>query len=182
MLLRLLLALIVGAVVPGFAADNSGQFREIVLRDQFEQLHWFEAASNAVTVVTLADHEGAKEVDGWVEAVKREFGGRVAQLGIADVSGAPAPMRPFIRKKFREAYAKPVLLDWKGEVVGLFPSQKKRANVLVISKNGKLLGQFNGPVNDADLATLRNLLRAALGETNPPLTPPPASRPGSTSK
>jgi hypothetical protein len=159
----LLLTLLSLLAAPLFAAETNAPFRQLVLRDQFDRQHWFEAGSNAVTVITVADRKGSEQVEGWVRAIKTRYAERVVQLGVADVSAVPSPMRAMIRKKFAEQYsATPVLLDWKGEVTKLFPAQSGVVNVLVVSRSGGLMKTLVGPVSDDGLARLHQAIAPLL--------------------
>ena len=140
MKLALLFTLLSLLAAPLFAAETNAPFRQLVLRDQFDRQHWFEAGSNAVTVITVADRKGSEQVEGWVRAIKTRYAERVVQLGVADVSAVPSPMRGMIRKKFAEKYSvTPVLLDWKGEVTKHFSAQSSAVNVLVVSRSGTIV-------------------------------------------
>lgn len=166
MFLRMFLCLLAVAMVSPLAAQTNTPFARLTLRDQFDRQHWFEAASNAVTVITVADRDGAAQVDAWVRAIKARYAGQVTQLGVASLAGVPGPMRGMVRKKFAAQYPnQPVLLDWRGDVSRHFTPAKNAANLLVVSRGGALLKVITGPASEDALTTLDQVVQPLLATT-----------------
>ena len=166
--LSLAFSLAAGALSVPAAGTAPTPFAELVLHDQFDQVHWFAASSNTVTVIAIGDRPGSLQVDGWVAALKQRYGGKLCQVGVADVAAVPAPLRGFIRKKFKAKYPMPILLDWKGESVGRFPYTPGEANLLAVDQRGAVLVTVTGPDSEAQ----RQKLFAVIDPLLPPVEGP----------
>ena len=162
----LLVAMLAGADEPVFpSGSKSIQLNAISLPDQHGQPHVFAFPQPGVSVLTVADRKGSEQIEAWVRAVTTRYAGKVLVEGVADVSSVPAPLRPFVRKRFRDAFAHPVMLDWKGGVVKRLQPVPEAANVYALSTNGAVLRQFFGAANVTNLAELFAVLDAN-GATN----------------
>lgn len=136
----------------------------IELQDQFERPQRLAFPATNVVVLTIADKKGADQIDGWVTALKARYAGRIELRGLADVAGVPGLWRGKIRKHFRETRTHPVMMDWSGKVCAQFQPTAGEANVLVLDRDGNILGRVTGPATAAPLATLQSALDRALGQ------------------
>jgi hypothetical protein len=130
----------------------------IELRDQFEAAHKLTFPTTNVTLLTIADRNGAAQVDAWIAALKPRYGGRVAIHGLADVGGVPGFVQGRVRKGFQETRKHPVMLDWSGRVCAQLGYQRDVANILVLDRNGVIQARFTGAATSAAVA----LVSAAL--------------------
>ena len=153
------------------AADVSGAATKvptsIELHDQYDAPQKLSFPSTNITVLTIADKKGSEQVDGWIAALKPRYAGRIKILGIADVGGAPAFVHDKIRKKFQETRPYPVMMDWSGKVCAQLSYKPDVANILVIGRNGAILGRFSGLANVPKLAEACSLLDRVLSHTQP---------------
>jgi hypothetical protein len=139
---------------------------DIELHDQYDAPQKLVFPATNITVLTIADRKGSEQVDGWIAALKPRYAGRITFCGIAAVGGAPAFVHTKIRKKFQETRTFPVMMDWSGKVCAQFSYKKDVANILVMGRNGAILGRFSGLANRQNIAETCALLDQAL--SNPP--------------
>lgn len=134
----------------------------IELHDQFNALQKMSFPAGKVTLLTIADKKGSKEISGWVAPVKQHFDTRVDIRGIADMSGVPVLLRGVARKQFRETQHYPVMLDWTGDVVKSFGYTPGKADVLLLDCDGKILYRTGGKADDRSVRELRDAIERAL--------------------
>jgi hypothetical protein len=156
---------------------NFIQLTTISLPDQHNQPHVFAFPQPGVSVLTVADHKGSEQIEPWVRALKTRYPTNLPVEGLADVSSVPAPLRPFIRKRFRDAFAHPVMLDWKGRVVPLLKPTPDVANVYALNPEGVVLLRLRGAADDEKLSRLFAVLEAP--ESQLPATNHIAAKPSS---
>jgi len=140
----------------------------IELPDQFEKPQKLFFPNTNLTVLTIADHKGSKQIAGWVEPVAKQFGSRVAVRGIADVSAVPRLLRGTVRAAFRKEQSYPVMMDWSGAVVKQFLPAADQANILVIDGQGRILRRFVGAAKPAEVQELCKLLDDLLSAAKEP--------------
>jgi len=134
----------------------------IELRDQYDAPQRLAFPATNVVVLTIADKKGSEQIDGWVAALKAGYAGRIELRGLAEVGGVPGLLRGKVRKKFQETRAYPVMMDWSGTNCAALHYQKNVANVLVIGRDGSILGHATGPAREPALKELLSAIDAAL--------------------
>ncbi len=163
------LALLCGAVWSGAAADPPAPappvLATIELTDQYEVAQRITFPTTKITVLTIADRKGSEQVDGWLAALKPCYSERISLRGLADVGGVPAIFHSRIRKKFRETRTYSVMMDWSGQICAQLKYQPELANLLVISREGAILGRFSGAASGPKVAELSALLDKSLAPT-----------------
>ena len=121
----------------------------IELRDQYDAPQKLSFPSTNVTVLTIADRKGSAQVAGWIAALKPRYVKRIDIRGIADAGGAPAFLHGKIRKKLQETRTYPVMIDWSGKICEQLSYRKDIANILVLGRDGAILGRFSGQAHGA---------------------------------
>ena len=106
-------------------------------------------------VLLVADKKGYEALGPWIDAVRVRAGEQVAIVGIADVRAVPGFLRGKVRRKFAAGQARPILLDWEGEVLNRLDPEKGVPNAYLISASGGLLFQASGSASDANLKELQ---------------------------
>ena len=101
--------------------------------------------------------------------MKAHHKGPVDIRGLADVGGVPSLLRGRIRKRFQETILYPVMMDWSGDVCAKFGYVEDQANVIIIDRNGVVVGRFSGKATDASFKEAFVALQKALAT---PLIPP----------
>ncbi len=144
----------------------------IDLPDQFEVRHKLTFPATNLLLLTIADHEGSKQVASWVAPVHSRYGPRVAISGIAAVSAVPGWLRGVVRRQFRQQQSYPVLLDWSGATVKAFASAPDCVNVFVVDEQGRILNRFTGEAQARNLAALYSTIDLALAGNKHSVTPP----------
>jgi hypothetical protein len=137
------------------------------LRDQYETPHRISFPAIHVTLMTVADRKGSGQIDGWIGPIKERYGDRIAIEGVADMSSVPAPLRSFVRERFKKSRAYPVMLDWDGPVVRSFGYHKDEANLFVIDRQGRIKFHVFGATNPVALRQVFAAIDLALPETTP---------------
>jgi hypothetical protein len=145
-------------------AEEVAPTPRIVLQDQFDKTHQVTFPTSKPVFVAIADQDAAKPMKLWIEASKQQFGTNVTYIGVADVRKVPAFLRSFIRKKFKEAYSYPVLLDWSGTLTQAFNAKSGVPNIYLLSRDGKNLATEVGEVTEKKLQRIGSALNE-LGKT-----------------
>lgn len=130
----------------------------IELHDQYNIPQKLSFPTTNVTVLTIADKKGSEQIGDWVAELKNRFAGRITLSGIAEVGGVPGLMQGIVRKKFRKLHSYPVMMDWSGKICAQLRSQKDVANVLVLGRDGVVLGRFSGAADRTNVAAVCVLL------------------------
>lgn len=135
------------------------------LEDQFEKLHSFEFPQDKPLVISIAGPGGAKDAPVWTDAIKEKYGDRIAFWSVADLSFMPAVARSSARLGIRATSKDPVLCDWDGAVSEGLKSKKGQANIIVISKSGKILHRTSGKATGEKLEKAYDAINSALEES-----------------
>ena len=152
-----------GRGIAGEAPKSPSQApASIELSDQYDTPQRLTFPATNVVVLTIADKKGSEQIDGWVAALKARYAGRIELRGLAEVGGVPGLLRSKVRKKFQETRTYPVMMDWSGTNCAAFHYQKNVANILLIGRDGAILGHFTGPASEQTMAKLREVLDPAL--------------------
>lgn len=125
------------------------------LRDQHNRPHRVAFPQSDVSVLVVADEQGAKRLPPWFSALKERLGDSIAVRGIAELSLVPRFMRASVRQRLGKDYPGPVLLDWSGSVASLLGCSPGEANVFVLATNGVVRCRWRG---DCDTTKLQSLL------------------------
>lgn len=145
------------------------------LPDQYDAPQRLAFPATNVVVLTIADKKGAKQIDGWVTALKSRYAGRIELRGLADVGGVPGFLRGKVRKHFKETRTYPVMMDWSGNVCAQFGYKKDVANILLLGRDGTIHARFTGAATPAAIAeavtALDKILLSPLKVTKIPTTP-----------
>jgi len=136
------------------------------LQDQFEKTHQFTFPQTKPVVLTVADKKGSDDIKGWAHPLADKFGDQITIAGLADMSTVPAPLRGFVRSKFKKAIAYPVMLDWQGNASRSFNYTKGKANVYLIGCDGSVLQHLAGEADVESLKQLGGRIEKLI--TNPP--------------
>jgi hypothetical protein len=162
-LLAILLALCAAA-----SAAPVEKLRNFELSDQHESIRSYRFPKAKVTVMTIADHKGSEQLAPWIQRIRDRYETRIDIDGVADMSSVPGILRGTIRDSFRKKLTYSVMLDWGGDVVKQFGYAKGVANIYVIDREGRIVAQVTGLLNDKALQTLtREIERAIAPATNP---------------
>ncbi|HYG34709.1 MAG TPA: glycosyltransferase family 2 protein [Clostridia bacterium] len=129
-----------------------------VLPDQFEHQHACEFAADTLTVLIVADRKGSEQIRDWVKALKPHYGDRVRIEGVADVSSVPGPLQSLVRRRMKDKFTHPVMLDWQGTVTHHLRLTKGVANVFLIGGSGRVLKSVAGPADASNLQTMSDAI------------------------
>jgi hypothetical protein len=149
------------------SAATNVTLASFVLRDQFDTAHTFSFPRTNVLLLTVADKQGNKQMDGWVLALKSRFGTRLEIAGIADVRGVPGLWHGSVREKFQKLRTHPVMMDWEGAVISALPVEKHRANVFLLNRDGAVLRRVSGPADAELVAEFCSAVDTALVSAKP---------------
>lgn len=132
------------------------------LPDQLGTNHTLSLPLPRLTLLTVADKQGADEVAGWVNPVQVLYTNRVNIVGVANVSAAPRWLRGQVRRQFRHTYAHPVLLDWEGRVATALAAAQQPITVLLAAPDGTVLYRQTGPATAPEMERLLRLMESHL--------------------
>lgn len=141
---------------------------DFALADQFGREHRRAEYEGGVLVVVGADRGGSAHVAGWLELARRgledlDAATRLRALGVADLRGIPALVRPVVRAALARAVDRPVLLDWEGRFATAYGFAAGVCTVLVVDAHGRIVHRVGGAADPALAAPLVRRLRALLG-------------------
>ncbi|MHB1308094.1 MAG: TlpA family protein disulfide reductase [Limisphaerales bacterium] len=159
------------------SVDAKRHAPQFALSDQFAKTHEFRFPRDRVTVLTVADKKGSSQLDAWIQPLHHRYADRIHLDGLADMGAAPGPLRGIIRAAFRKQVAHPVMLDWKGTTARAFNYERKKANVYVIDRCGRITHRVAGEMSGPDLEALNAAIDAALKLPPPEATPPAPTSP-----
>jgi hypothetical protein len=137
---------------------------KIELKDQYEKAHTISFPCEKVSVLTIADRTGSRQLEAWVKPIREKFGERVEIFGLADVTGVPRPIRSMVVQYFKDKLEYPVMLDWDGTTVARFGYERKQALLLVIDQTGAIRHRVTGAADATKLAALFAVLRDEGGD------------------
>lgn len=164
-----ILGMLMFAVVGAAAATptNSVPSRvpaTIRLPDQFNALQSLQFPSTNLTLLVIADRKGSDQLEAWIAPLYKRFEKTIAIHGLADVSTVPPGLQTLVRNAFQKALSYPVMLDWSGKSVRAITYQPGKANILVIAKDGTILGRATGPVTRGRLSEVIQLIERSLAD------------------
>lgn len=136
------------------ANASTNQCAQFTLQDQFEKTHQFTFPQTKPVVLTVADQKGSNDIKDWAHPLAERFGDKIIIAGLADVSSVPAPLRGYVRSKFKKAIQYPVMLDWHGDASRSFNYAKGNANVYLVSPDGLILRHLTGKADEEQLKKL----------------------------
>ncbi len=159
-LVSFIVALVVTASAGRLLADGStNRVVSFALKDQFNNEMILKPPFAKPVLVTIADRDGAEELDSWIQPLKQDFSGQIQFFAVADLRSVPAPLRGLVRRGFRKDYALPVALDWRGEAADQVTLRKDHANLLLLDAQGRELLSLSGVATEPKLAQLRSRVR-----------------------
>ena len=120
----------------------------ITLVDQYGDTHEYTFPRERVLLITIAGRKGSRNMDPWVETLRERYDGVIDFQGIADLEGVPYLARKFARAMIKKRSKRPVLCDWEGEVSEDYDTDRKAANVIVVSPEGNIVHRQTGPMTD----------------------------------
>ena len=148
--------------------DNAMQTPNFVLEDQHREEHRYRFPRERVTVLFLADREGAEGLEDWVRPLYDRYELDVDLRGIAELSEAPRIFRGLIRLGFRQVLEYPVLMDWEGEVCEALNYPGEVPRVVVAAPDGEIALKVDGEAEPERIArvveTVDDLLQAEAEE------------------
>lgn len=170
---KILAAILAGAAcLPAIASSpppRPAQAPAFELTDQYGRAHRIAFPRGKVSVITLADRRGSRQIEDWVRPLYERYTDRIEFHGIARVAGVPDALRPLVSRLFRRGSGHAVMLDWTGDVCDRYVCEAERANVLVVDRLGRVVHRVHGTADRAALercfAEIDRLLKA---QADPP--------------
>ena len=162
-LLNLLAAHCFAGIAFAVPVPKLGDFE---LTDQEAKKRCYHFPKTKVTVMTVADHQGAEQLAPWIQCLYDHYQNRIDIDGVADVSMIPKVFRAMLRKAFKKQLTYSVMLDWDGSVVRRFAYEKDVANIYVIDRGGRIVKQLTGALNDEALRELFREIDRAIADTS----------------
>ena len=146
----LLLAL---AVNVAFAAESAArQMPEFTLTDQDGRARVVNYPQSKVSVFVVADQKGSSEIAGWITPLAQRYERNIEVAGIAALPGIPPMFQGLFRREFKKRLTFPVMLDWSGDVARSVGYESNRAQLLVVSRSGRVALTKSGPASEQALA------------------------------
>lgn len=152
-LLVLILNLTVSSIVATDTpkASKNEKAAAFSLKDQYNNETKFQFPREKVTILAIADNDGAKQLEEWLRPLAEKYHDKVDIQGIAELSGVPGIAKGIVRNIIKKKTAHPVMLDWSGDVSKSLGFQKDSANLILIDKTGNIVARRSGAVNSLRL-------------------------------
>jgi hypothetical protein len=131
-----------------FAVEKAKDF---TLKDQFGNNLEYKFPREKVTILAFGDKDGSDQLEAWIRPLYDKYTEKIDIMGVAELSAVPAIARGIVRAMIKKKSKKAVMLDWEGKVSKDFNYEKKKANIIVIDKNGNILTKEVGVADDAKL-------------------------------
>lgn len=144
-------ALLAVARTSALGGDSTNRVVTFALKDQFDKDLILQPPFTKPVLVTIADKEGAAELDGWIQPLKQAFPGQIQFFAIADLRSVAAPFRGLVRRGFRKEYSHPIAMDWRGAAAGQMNVVKDRANIFLLDGCGCEVLSFHEAATEAHL-------------------------------
>ena len=132
------------------------------LLDQFGAPKNCQYPKTNITVLIVADRQGCESIEGWIEPIKRQYGGRIDLIGLADLPDVPRFIRGMVVGKFKKKMTHSVGLDWNGEISRALGAIKETPNVYVMDVKGRQLLHVSGSVTEQGLSNVVQTIAVAL--------------------
>ena len=134
------------------AASKPSTPIEFTLSDQDGIKRVVDYPREKISVLVVADQKGSSEIAGWIAPLYARYEKQVDITGIAALPGIPPMFHGLFRREFKKRLTYPVMLDWKGDVSRSFGYEKERAQLFVISRDGRVVLSESGAANEQGLA------------------------------
>jgi hypothetical protein len=122
------------------------------LTDQDGRARTIDYPRDKVSVFVIADHKGSSEIAGWITPLYQRYQQRCRDRRHRGVTGIPRCFRDCFRREFKKRLAFPVMLDWTGDVSRSMGYENNRAQLLVVSRSGRVALTKSGPAHEQALA------------------------------
>lgn len=134
-----------------FAAEKAKDFS---LKDQFGNTLEYKFPREKVSILAFGDKDGSEQLEAWIRPLYDKYTDKIDIMGVAELSAVPAIARGIVRAMIKKKSKKAVMLDWEGKVSKDFKYEKKKANIVLIDKNGNIIAKEIGIADEAKLKTL----------------------------
>ena len=144
------LAIVLNIAVSGISTAR--EMPEFTLTDQDGRERVVKYPQSKVSIFVVADHKGSSEIAGWITPLAQRYDRNIEVAGIAALPGIPPMFQGLFRREFKKRLAFPVMLDWTGEIARSVGYESDRAQLLVVSRSGRVALTKSGAANDKALA------------------------------
>lgn len=155
-------AVLLAGAMWALAEEKVSSVPAFELDDQFGKTHAIAFPREKVCVLTVADHDGSKQLESWIAPLKKEYGDTIDFLGVADLTQVPRPLRGMVRGRFKKEMNYPVMLDWTGLVIKTVVNQTGKANVYVVATDGTIQAYETGVATTEKMDNIKKRLTAVL--------------------
>ena len=132
-------------------APSLSQAIAFTLDDQHQTTRHYRFPRLKTSILIFADYAGSAQLEPWIRPLYARYRDTIDIDGVANLVAVPKFIRSFVRAAFRDRLARPVMLDWSGEVSTDYRYQSGKANLFVIAPSGRILLRVMGEVNEAKL-------------------------------
>ncbi len=118
---------------------NSEKAVEFSLKDQFGTVYDYKFPREKVSILAFGDKDGSEQLENWIKPLVEKYDAELDIQGIAELSAVPSIARGIVRGMIKKKSKFPVMLDWKGAVSKSYNYEKKKANIILIDKDGTII-------------------------------------------
>ena len=130
--------------VDGSAAESASVAREFNLLDQYGKHYEITYPQEKICVLVFADKWGCTQVEGWVRPLYDQYEDTIAIIGVAQLDGVPGWLRSTLVRIFKKSIKFSVMMDWTGDVCRAYEYTGRKANVVIISRQGTIQHRVKG--------------------------------------
>ena len=133
---------------------NKDKAVEFSLKDQFGTVYDYKFPREKVSILAFGDKDGAEQLESWIKPLVEKYDTTLDIQGIAELSSVPSIARGIVRSMIKKKSKFPVMLDWKGTVSKSYKYEKKKANIILINKDGAIIFKDTGVADNDKLTKL----------------------------
>lgn len=134
--------------------NNKEKASEFSLKDQFGAVYDYKFPREKVSILAFGDKDGAEQLESWIKPLVEKYDTKLDIQGIAELSAVPSLARGIVRSMIKKKSKFPVMLDWKGDVSKSYKYEKKKANIILIDKDGAIIFKDTDAANAEKLDKL----------------------------
>jgi AhpC/TSA family len=158
--------LISNSALANHRLNNKEKAAEFSLKDQFGTVYDYKFPREKVSILAFGDKDGAEQLENWIKPLVEKYDTKLDIQGVAELSSVPSIARGIVRGMIKKKSKYPVMLDWKGAVSKSYKYEKKRANIILIDKNGAIVFKVTDAADSTKLDKLYKEIDKLLKENN----------------
>ena len=145
-------------------APPASRFPGFSLEDQYERRWKHNDFQSPLVVYVISDRSGYSYSSNWTTPLVAEYRNRIRFVPIADVRGVPGFLKGYIRKRFKDEFKYPILMDWEGIITTGIKFTPGYPNLVIVDANRTIRHLTSGEGTASQLQSFRKQLNTLLND------------------